>query len=110
MALKKRQHSPEIRENDIGPKRKLHTAGKLFKKLDFVGAAIGAGHLARNLNYLSWFDGKDSARAELACKHRKNARPRADFHDNSSLANGFSEGLPISFRADAVCDHRAVGA
>ena len=90
--------------------RKCHAVGELLEKLDFVSTAIGGGNLTSHLNNFTRLDGIDPAGAKLARQHRENTRPRSDFHNDGSFANGFAQRLSISIHANAIRDHRAIAA
>ena len=110
MALKKRQHGPEIGENDIGSAGKHHTVGKLLEKLDLVSATICGGNLTSHLNDLARLDRVDPSGSKLAREHCENTRPRADFRDDGSFANALSQRFGVSLHANAIRNHRAIGA
>ena len=109
MALKKRKHIAEIGQDDVGASGKIHTMGKLFEEFDFGSTAIGCCNLARHLDNFSRLDGENPACAKLASQHGEDAGPRANFHDNGPLANSPSQRFRISFHADTIRNHRAVG-
>src|SRR5208283_5821661 len=110
MAFEEWQSTPEIGKDDIGPEGKRNTVGGLLEKLDSVGAAVGGGNLTSHLNDFTRFDGIDPTGAKLAREHRENTRPRADFNNDGTLTNGFTQGLNVGVHANAICEHRAVTA
>ena len=110
MTFEKWQNTPEIGKDDVGPDGKRHSVRHVLEKLDFVGAAVGDCYLTSHLDDLSRLDGVDSAGAKLACEHRENTRPRADFHNDGTFANGLTQGLNVGVHANVICDHRAVAA
>src|SRR5947208_8686850 len=107
-AMKKPQHGPQIRENDIGPAGKHPTVGKRLEKLDLVSASICGGNLTSHLNDLARLDRVDPSGTKLAREHCENTRPRADFRDDGSFANALSQRLRVSLHANAIRDHRSI--
>src|SRR5579863_5505089 len=101
-------YTAEIGKYDVGPLGKRDSARDFFEEFNFFVAAVGCRNFTRHLNDFTRLDGIDSLSAKLARQYCENTGPRADFHNDGPLANGFAQGLAVGIHTHPIRDHDSI--
>src|SRR5271168_1678355 len=110
MVFERRQHTAEIREDDVSPLGKRHAVRKILEKLDLIRAVIRGGYLTSHLNDFTRLDGIDSPRTNLTREYRENSGSRANLYDDRTFLDSLAQSLSVSVPSNLVRDHRSIAA